>query len=145
MKTKEIMEVLQISEPTSGKLKKEGIFKIKKQSDEQQLHLPIHFSPAEKIILRKLVENAKNLLFVEEISVFGSRLRRCSHEESDLDVLVIVRERPSPQETLLLRENLNPEEQAYVSLTVLTYKEMDKKTSFAKELRKRHVVWTKEK
>ena len=57
-------------------------------------NLPAHLTPAERAALGAFLPAARSMLKDDlyEVRLYGSRARREGHEESDLDVALIVRE-----------------------------------------------------
>lgn len=56
---------------------------------------PTHLTLNEKNAINTLVDNIKNELKeqVIQIRLFGSKIRGKSHDDSDIDILIVVRER----------------------------------------------------
>ncbi len=101
-------------------------------------------SPWEKEIINTVIKNAVENEETIRVFLFGSRAMGTSHKDSDLDVLVLVREfRPELLDSL--KEGLDVDALVYLSLTVLTEEQFDKDKTFQREVLEKGIeLWNRD-
>jgi len=101
-------------------------------------------SPWEKEIINAVIKNAMENNETTKVFLFGSRAMGASHEDSDLDILVLVREF-RPELLDFLKEGLDVDALVYLSLTVLTEAQFGKDKTFQREVLEKGIeLWNRD-